>query len=288
MNNGNFNTNQNPMWMGVNVGAINAIIASASAVNEKAENVEAKEDARTTVEITEQYPWEDEVIVRSMWWDTPKISHILKSIADQIFDDVESAFVSYNATKNKVLGTLYFKFNAAKKTENGLLAFTTVSRMPANNPVEQFMRLSAQQRNGDVIMSKEGQDIISNWIYTEKIDKSKPNWQSAINWQNYVDIVPSQSESGITIRLSGLDMSKMLAMIINHRTIKTTDESGKDVELTKKLDVVVVPGPPVKDQAFNYLFEIAISEHDDATRVIEEASGKDNRYNRANSYISYI
>lgn len=275
-------------WQGVNVGAINGIIANAMPINDKAEEAAEKKDSRTVVEITKQYDWENEVVSHSLWWDTPQISHIIKYIADQIFDDVESAFVDYNPRTNSVQATLYFKYNAAKKSEDGILAFTSVNRMPGNNAVEQYMRISAQQKFGDTFMTKEGQEIISDWLYLPGVNKSNNKWITNINWTNYVDIVPSQSETGVSIRLSGLDVSAMIGMIINHQTVETTDASGKPVTLEKRLDVVVIPGRPKKDNAIEKLFEVIITDHERAESIIGEINGNQSKFARSNPYQSYI
>lgn len=278
----------NGVWQNVNNSTIANIIATSQGISPKANDAEEKKDARTTVEITDQYPWEQEVVSHSVWWDTPQISHITKYIADQIFDDVESAFVEFNSIINEVVGTIYFKFNAKKKSEDGILAFSTLSNETPTNAVEQFIRLKAQQMNGEIIMTKEGQDIISDWIYLPSVDKRDPNWINRINWKNYVDIVPSQSETGYSIRLSGIDVAKMIGMIINHETIHTTDATGKDIEVTKKLEINIIPGPYKKDNPIERLYEIAIVDSDKARNIVAAATGNGTRFARTNAYTSYI
>lgn len=271
-------------WQNVNAGSINSILANSAAVNQKAGEAEADNAKRATVELTAEYPWEDEVVSSSMWWDTPKISHILKYVADQIFDDVESAYVEYNQQLNKVVGTLYFEYNASPKSDTGLLAFKSLTdgKVP-NNVVDQVIRRMAQQNNGETLVTKEGMDIMSEWIFLQtNVNRADPKWPAKIDWKKYVDFVPSASKTGCSIRLSGIDIARIIGMIIKTQKVSTPDGGTVD----KKLDVVIKPGP-MKAASIDRLFEVIIYDSQRAQDIVSAVNGVQ-QFNTGNKYISYI
>lgn len=277
-------------WGNVNVAALDAIMNnSANMQSQNSEENTAKVNEITKLVTAKQYPWKDEVVSSSLCWATPKISHVIKEIAAQIFSDVESAFVDYDVNSNKVVGTIYFKFNAVKSNDDDLLAFGSYdNKTPANGLAQQIMMLSAKQHNGSYVITKEGQEILSDWIYTDsKINKNDKNWINHINWSNYVSLVQSASETGCSIKVTNLNVAKIISLIINHETIKETNDQGQAVETTRKLDVIINPGT-TKRGTFERIFDIIIYDNDRAKAIASEISGTNMIFNNRNNYVSYI
>ncbi len=278
---GNF---ANDIWQNVNAGNINSILANSAAVSQRAGEAKGNPEDRATVEITAEYPYEEEIVSSSLWWDTPKISHILKFVADQVFDDVESAYVDFNQQLNKVIGTLYFEYNASPKSETGLLAFKSLAngKVP-NNVVDQVIQTMAQQNNGEAMITKEGMDILSDWIYLPQgINRTDPKWPMKIDWKNYVDFIPSASKAGCSIRLSGIDITRIISMIIKSKKVSTPEGT-----VSKKLDIVVKPGQ-MKAGTIDRLYEIIIYDAQRAQEIVGAVTGSAAPFNTGNKYISYV
>lgn len=295
--NGVVNTNGIPIgqygnrYVPVNQYSIAAMLTNATAVNSKAAEAQGNAEAMDTVEVTKQYPWKSEVISSSLWWDTAYISHIIKYVADQIFDDVESAFVYYDPQVG-VTGCLFFTYGGKPKSENGIVAFSTFATTPAATIAEQAMQMAARQKNGDIIVSKQGQNILgANFIFLPNnvMPGRNPNWIKGIDWTKYVDVVKSASPTGASIRLSGLNIQSIISLIIKEDIEEAEDENGKPIEIKSKLDVSISPGPMIPGSStMEQMFIIDVANREKATKVINRIYGNARRYNSGNPYISYV
>lgn len=271
-------------WTPTNIGTIFNVLNNSARVDSTTE-VNSDATKRATIEVTEEYPWQDEVLGSILMWDTAKISHILKNIADMVFDDVESAYVHADEHGN-VIGTLYFSYNGEKKTENGLLAFSTINKTVPTDIVHQVINRMQQQKSGEVVMTKEAMDIMSNWVFVPGLDKSKPNWPKNIRWNDLVEVVPSASKYGCSIRLTNIRMDSIISMIIKSLKETTVKQNGEKVEVKRDLYVEVKPSARKATNPMERFFEIRIIDLEKSQRITE-AVAPNMATRLGNPYMSY-
>lgn len=273
-------------WEPANAVSIANMMANASAINNKADSAAENESARTTLNSVNPYKWDDEVVSQSLWWTTGHISHLLNVIFRSVFEDVVSSLVTYNPATKKVVGTIYFEYNAQKKTEDGLLAFATLdpaTKKTNTDIVGQYAMQMALQKNGsNIAITKEAKDIFSEFIILPTtIDKRDPNWPKKIRWDAYTSYTQSASKSGLSIVLTDIDINKVLSLALN-----PAPDPGNP---GNKYDVSVFPGPLENASSFaEILYEVLITDNAKAIEII----GKSNLAGTKcagprNPYLSY-
>ena len=287
---GNLFTGNN--YVPVNAGSINAVIANSTLVNPKAGEAEQDTSSRTTLEVTSQIPWENRIVSYGIRMNTSELSGYLWKLASQAFDDVISGYVEYNAQYRKIIGTLYFAFNGAKKSDKGLLAFKSINSEVPDNIVDQYLMRQLQQKNGNSIMTKEAMDIFSDLIYLPNgVNRADPKWPTKIKWDSvYADVVKfGYDNRGNPIpayRLSGIDMTRVLNMLISSKEETVTKENGKVETVSRKVETVIKPGQPIPG-SIERSFDIIIYDVERAKTIINELTGSNAQLYGGSNFVSY-
>lgn len=283
---------ENLVWSNVNASAIDALIHGSGNLgnpNSSSTATDSNKETIAKIESIKQYPYEDEIVSQTTYWDTGKLAHILYEIFAQIFADVDSADVTYDQSTGKVIGTLYFKYNGVKKNPEDYLAFALINQqINANNDLgQQIMIMNTLNNRGNVVLTKEAQEIFADLVHPiTQIDRGNPNWINKIDWPKYSYLVRAANEYGCNICLTGLNVAKIINIIINHKTSREVDANGNTKETTRKLDIVVTPGT-IKAGTDERQYEIVIFDHERAMAVANAATGTGYQFGTGNLYRSY-
>ena len=290
----NGTNNMNQGYQPVNLAAIAETFNTSSAINDKADAAKGDPSKITTIHTAEPYEWAEEVVTRSLFWDTKKISHLIKMILDQVFDDVESVYVYADPTdplKQRVLANVYFSFMGEKKTENGLLAFSGNPSKSADVAM-QFAQAVMMQKNGPVNMTREAMEIFSAFIFignNSPVNKKSADFINKIRWNEYVKFTPSKSNKyGISIELSKLDVTEMLYLIIP--PVDANGNYSEDKDRTKHI-ITIRPGPEVADDPkHERYFEIIIGDLEKLNKIYSKTTNgvfMMNSFTGVNPYVSF-
>lgn len=279
----------NPSY--ANAGALDSIlngsipIGTQNGVSETGQN----KDSIIKIETVAQYPWKNEVVSYTLWWSTDNISSKVNSFVSQLFADTYMSLVEWNPRTGLVEGTIFFTYGVPKKNENDMHAFKLVNKEGAasNNLSDQLMMVSAQQKNGNVIVTKEFQEAFAGYMYLDaKVNKNDPDWLSKIEWNKYISIVVDDPQNNVClIKLDHVNVSKIINTIIREDVSKSIDANGATQEVVRPLDIRITPGT-IEKTTGRRVFEINIFDVERTREVADRISGTSTRVGTHN-FIGY-